>query len=65
MIYINIIRQRAQAMIEAFTYDPEDPLYQLYHQDLIQLYGYEGIQLADDELFFCFLLFHGQLELYC
>lgn len=55
--YINIIRQRAQAMIEAFTYDPEDPLYQLYHQDLIQLYGYEGIQLADDELFFAFFCF--------
>lgn len=55
--YINTIRQRAQCPIEGFSCRLEDPLYQMYRQELVKLYDYEVIQLADDELFFAFFCF--------
>lgn len=55
--FINAIRIKANCRIEAFNFNKQDPLYQLYQSPLAELYKREGVYLKAEEHFFAFFCF--------
>lgn len=55
--FINTIRIKANCRIDAFTFNEQDPLYQLYRLPLTELYNKEGVYLKEEESFFAFFCF--------
>lgn len=55
--FINTIRIKTGCLIEDMAFKEEDTLFQLYHEELKQLYASEGIQLKAADSFFSFFAF--------